>query len=316
MKTSKIGPKRNFKSQTTLNQSDTFNSNAKINFQNLGFINPVYFTKAESFIKKEKTEVYFSESVYFLDDKKRLTEKKILNDSKNESKEQRQSQDFYEKKLQKILDLPRKKSSKQASQTSDAKRTISLEKSNPNIYYWYYKHVKCDRDSCKIKVEKKRSKSENRKSILKETQNKIDVKIKELIEQADSEYSVNTDYLDKFKRKAFYISQLELDRYKDQQEAFNSKNFVTLETNLPSTEATPQESTKKEEKNSYFYDLEQRSPTPEISIEPKKKGVKLTIAQLRTLPLSQKFYNDAKEMLFYPDSNSFETKRKNFYLEY
>jgi hypothetical protein len=323
MKSSIAIPKRNFKSQTALNQLNTFNSNVDFKFNNIDFINPNYFKKGESFIKKEKTEVSFSDSVDFLDDYKKTTEKKILNDV---YKKPQQQQDFNEKKIQKILDLPRKlgslRSSKKAPQSS--KRITSLDKTNTNVYFWYFKNIKCERDSCKAKKEEKRSKSEYPRSILKEqNKNKIDTKIRELIESAESEASSSnyTEYLNKFKRKGFHISQTELDRYKNEQEMFNSKYFVRVE-NVdvpPPTERQEPESFTNDEKKktkNYFYDLDKRTPTPEVTIEPKKKGVRLTIAQLRTLELSQKFYKDAKNMLFFPDSNSFEAKGRKFFLEY
>ena len=53
MKASIAIPKRNFKSQTTLNQLNVFNSNADLKFKNFDFINPIYFKRGESFIKKE-----------------------------------------------------------------------------------------------------------------------------------------------------------------------------------------------------------------------------------------------------------------------
>ena len=319
MKASVAIPKRNFKSQTTLNQLNAFNSNADLKFKNFDFINPNYFKKGESFIKKEKTEVSFSDSVDFLDDYKKTTVKKVLNDV---CFKPNKNQDFYEKKMQKILDLPRKlgsiRSTKKAPPSS--KRISSLDKTNTNVYFWYFKNIKCERDSCKIP--EKRSKSEYPKSILKEqNKNKIDTKIKEIIENAESEASSSnyTEYLDKFKRKGYHISKTELERYKYEQELFNSRYFVKPENVEAPPPTERQETISKDEKNknpNYFYDLDKRTPTPEVTIEPKKKGVRLTIAQLRTLALSQKFYKDAKNMLFFPDSNSFEAKGKRFFLEY
>ncbi len=262
----------------------------------------------------------------FVDDFKKTTEKKILNDvgkhhNPQQQQHQQRHQDFYERKMQKILDLPRKLGSLRSSKKGppSAKRISSIDKTNTNVYFWYFKNNKCERDSCKVKVEEKRSKSENPKSILKES-NKIDTKIKELIESAESETSDYSSYLDKYKRKGFHISRTELDKYKNEQEMYNNRYFVQTqndEISSYSPEPTKQTNTEKTRtRTNYFYDLDKRTPTPEITIEPKKKGARLTMAQLRTLALSQKFYKDAKNMLFFPDSNSFEAKGKKFFLEY
>ena len=90
----------------------------------------------------------------------------------------------------------------------------------------------------------------------------------------------------------------------------NKKNF--LEPEKPKT-PPPENTPKIDTRNNFFYDFDVRTPTPVITVQAKKRGVRLTLAQLRTLSISEKFLRDAKDMIFVPETNSFEYKKRSIF---
>ena len=302
--------RRNFKSQTSVNHTNGLNlKNGDIKSKLYGFINPKHFRHGDGFLKKEKTEVSFSESVYFLDDHKKTTERKILNDIRLPHAVKgapKQINDFYEKKIEKTLDVPRFK-----MKNNPGKRLTTTEKTSPNKYVLYFKKENCERDSCKIKLAEKlkalNGDYKNSKSN-KEQQNAIDLKIRDLLSHSDANSTVSNASI--FKKTTHQLKQNELDWYKNEQDSMNKKNFLVPEK--PKT-PPPENAPKPDTRNNYFYDFDVRTPTPVISVQAKKRGVRLTLAQLRTLSISEKFLRDAKDMIFIPETNSFEYKKRSIF---
>jgi hypothetical protein len=180
---------------------------------------------------------------------------------------------------------------------------LILERENTNPYFWYYKKkIDCIRDSTKTRNKnflpvlqtRSNTRESGIKSILKDCEPK---RVNDLANHAFTEFKSlcsNDKEEKKFNFKPKKMSEKCENYYKIDQESLNSRNFVQIEK-----PKTPQIVTKLSEAPKTILKVVKEE---EIEFKPNI----LSFAELKKLKIDDRYLNDAQQMIFNPETNSFE----------
>ena len=217
------------------------------------------------------------------------------------------------------------KSTKKSNQIID-KKTVdlvnTLERTNTNVYFWYYKNNECQRNSCKIKIRFPKLDKENNNN----SEFKVNEKLKKHKKDRNNDSTVRcmspnqkhlTDSMKYFLEEKSVVASSShtglntsrIDYYKTEQEKLNNIHFIP---NQKSSFSNQSNKTTSETLEDLFYDFE--TPLPDVEqVKKAKARSNLTVAELKSLSVSDKFIEEAKKMVFIPEANAFHPKFRYYY---
>jgi len=214
-----------------------------------------------------------------------------------------------------IAHLP--KSSKISSNNNTVHVVNTLERTNTNVYFWYYKNNECQRNSCKVKIRfpklnKERtdmtmpSKKQEKESLNSAVIRCMSPNQKHLTESMKYFLEEKSVIASSFNGSGKTPSIREY--YKSEQEKINNKNFQKSSLSNDSSKKTQPSETL----DDLFYDFD--SPLPDVGqILKKKTRTNLTMAELKSLSVSDKFLEEARRMVYIPEQNAFHPKYRYYY---
>ena len=198
----------------------------------------------------------------------------------------------------------------------------TLERTNTNVYFWYYKNNECQRNSCKIKIRfPKLNKDNNGKNSEELREHKKERRVEQENSSPIGCMSPNQKHLTEsmkffLEEKSVIASSLNsglspsrVEFYKSEQEKLNNKNFILDQKSSLSNES---HKTTSETLDDLFYDFD--TPMPDVDkVKKTKTRTNLTVAELKSLSVSDKFIEEAKRMVFIPEANAFHPKFRYYY---
>jgi hypothetical protein len=296
---------------------DAYNTAAKIKQQNFSILNEATIFYSPS--KKEKKNLLKKNPKqipeFFIQPSKDLS---LAPDSTstNLSKLSFNSIESSEvNKNNEIAHLP--KSSKISSNNNTVHVVNTLERTNTNVYFWYYKNNECQRNSCKIKIRFPKLNKERTDMTMQKSKQEKESLNSAVIRCMSPNQKHLTESMKYFlEEKSVIASSFNGSRktpslheyYMSEQEKINNKNFQKSSLSYSSSKKTQPSETL----DDLFYDFD--SPLPDVGqILKKKTRTNLTMAELKSLSVSDKFLEEARRMVYIPEQNAFHPKYRYYY---